>query len=113
MVMQNLRRSPWWRNFELDPFVMATFDSFRDDVRDCTLQNVVLVYFAGHSGRGGELCFCKNGSGGEMEMRGPDDVAWCIAGSSKHATTNVRGGTVIYLDLLLCLLLSSHPVESN
>ena len=96
MVMQNLRSSPWWCSFELDPFVMATFDSFRDHIRTCIRQNVVLVYFAGHSGEGGELCFCENAkTESGMEMLGPDIVAPCVAGSSKRATTHVGGGTVI------------------
>ena len=102
MVMQNLLTSPWWRNFELNALVMPTFDNFDDVVRNCTLQNVVLVYFAGHTGKGGELCFCKNKTGSVMEMLGPDFVAPCIAGSSKNASTRARGGTIECVVLNSC-----------
>jgi len=61
-VMQNLQGKAWWQNFELDCFPMPTFDSFKDLIRGCAAKNVVVVYFAGHSGEGGVLCFNTIGS---------------------------------------------------
>ncbi len=53
-VMEDLRTSLWRKHFELDIFAMPTFDKFRDLIRNCTSQNVVLVCFSGHAGEGGE-----------------------------------------------------------
>ena len=81
-VMQNLKSQRWWKNFELDCFPMPTFDSFSDLIRDSAEQNVVVAYFAGHSGEGGALCFNTLRNNVEMEMHGPNQVAPVIARAS-------------------------------
>ena len=66
-VMENLKQSSWWQNFELDSFPLTTYDSFRDMIRDRVPKNVVVTCFSGHCGKKGQLCFNKNETGTEME----------------------------------------------
>jgi hypothetical protein len=90
-VMHNMAMSPWWNNFELDLFVLATFDDFRACMRICPTRNVGVVYVGGHAGKGAVLRFNRDNTGSEMEMLGPKFVAPCIAKSSKGVSEN---GTV-------------------
>ena len=93
-VMENLRRSHWWKNFELEVFVLSTFDSFRTDIRNSSQHNVATVYFGGHCGEGGKLVFNKDETAMEMEMLGPDFVVPCIARASKGVSNQKGGGTI-------------------
>ncbi len=104
-VMEDLRTSPWWKHFELDIFTMPTFDKFRDLIRICTSQNVVLVCFSGHAGEDGEIRFVKDRY--TTEMIKPDYVAPYIAGASKSASTRPDGGTIECFLLKAC---STRPL---
>ena len=102
-VMENLRQSHWWRNFELDQFVLATYDSFKTCLRSGSLQNVVTLCVTGHAGRGGELLFNKDDRGREMEMLGPDFVPPHIAKASRLVKKGVHdNGTIECVVLNMC-----------
>ena len=101
-VMQNLQGQAQWQNFELNCFPMPTFDSFKHLIRACAAKNVVLTYFAGHSGEGGGLCFNTTGIKGEMEMLGPDQVAPVIARASNCVPARAGGGTIECVVLNAC-----------
>ena len=90
--MENLVGSWWWKNFGLDLFVLSTYDSFRDTIRNSSDRNVVTAYFAGHCGEDGSLCFNKDNAGVEMEMLGPEYVVRLIAGARRGA--GPAGGTI-------------------
>jgi hypothetical protein len=101
-VMQDLQHSYWWDNLELNCFALATFEGFRDAMRNCPARNVFMAYFSGHCSEGGQLCFSRNESGSEMEMRDPEDVAFCIAGASRDVATRAGGGTIECVLLNAC-----------
>jgi hypothetical protein len=50
----------------------------------------------------GQPCFCRHESGSEMEMRDPEDVAFCIAGASRGVATRAGGGTIECVVLNAC-----------
>ena len=71
-------------------------------MRNCPARNVYVAYFAGHCSEGGQLCFSRNATGSEMEMRDPEDVAFCIAGASRGVSTRAGGGTIECVLLNAC-----------
>jgi hypothetical protein len=87
---------------ELDCFPQPTFEGFREAMRNCPARNVFMAYFSGHCSEGGQLCFSRNESGSEMEMRDPEDVAFCIAGASRGVATRAGGGTIECVLLNAC-----------
>lgn len=88
-VLQNHLNSSSWQNFEFVPFYLATFDSFKDRMLDCVdpERNVAVLYIAGHSGKGGHLCFVKNILGKGMEMIPPGLVARAIGRGCRRSST--------------------------
>jgi hypothetical protein len=101
-VMQNLQASYWWESLELDCFPQPTFEGFKEAMRNCPARNVFMAYFSGHCSEGGQLCFSRNESGSEMEMRDLEDVAFYIAGASRGVTTRAGGGTIECVLLNAC-----------
>ncbi len=87
---------------ELDCFPQPTFEGFREAIHNCPARNVFMAYFWGHCSEGGQLCFSRNESGSEMEMRDPEDVAFCIAGASRGVATWAGGGTIECVLLNAC-----------
>ena len=71
-------------------------------MRNCPARNVFMAYFSGHCSEGGQLCFSRNESGSEMEMRDLEDVAFCIAGARRGVTTRAGGGTIECVLLNAC-----------
>ena len=100
--MENLRQSHWWKHFELDTFVLATFDSFKASLCNAPGQNVVTVYVTGHTGEGGELVFNKDDTGRKMELLGPDYVAPHITIACKGVNKIDGGGTIECVVLNAC-----------
>jgi len=81
---------------------MPTFDSFKALILDSAAQNVVVAYFAAHSGKGGLLCFNTAGSSDEMEMLGPDQVTVMIACASNGVSSRASGGAIECVALNAC-----------
>jgi len=72
--------------FQFDNLPLTTFDDFKSLMLDCVEKRVVGVWFSGHAGEGGKLCFAKDHEGSGMEMLGPDIVAPPVGRASRGST---------------------------
>jgi hypothetical protein len=84
--------------FEFDNLPLTTFDDFKSLMLDCVEKRVVGVWFSGHAGEGGKLCFAKDHEGSGMEMLGPDIVAAPIGRACRGS--NSAGGNGVEFVLL-------------
>jgi len=85
--------------FDIISFPMTTFDDFKARLLDCADKNVIGVWFSGHAGEGGKLCFVKDYDAVETEMLGPDIVAPPVGRACRPST---RGEGVEFVLLNSC-----------
>jgi hypothetical protein len=73
---------------------MPTFEKFRDLIRNCTSQNVVLVCFSGHAVEGGELVLSRTETTWRCSSPNFSHLILHIARASKGSSTRPEGGFI-------------------